>query len=91
MPKDWDATDWRMLSATVDDALRKSVMAKSITTKQGHVIEYDEIDGKRARDAIIQADIALGRGFGLSQAELDYIVNYDIKYRMGRDSGEEEI
>jgi len=48
------------------------------------VIEYDEIDGKRARDAIIQADIALACGFGLNEVELDYVVNYDIKYRTGQ-------
>ena len=64
-------------------------MAKSINTKQGHVIEYDEIDGKRARDVTVHADIALGRGFGLSEVELDYIVNYDIKYRMGQGAEDE--
>ena len=90
LPKNWEATDWKSLSSLIDKALRSSASSKSITTKQGHVIEYDEIDGKRARDVILQADIALGSGFGLTQAELDYVVNYDIKYRVGQseDDGE---
>jgi hypothetical protein len=28
--------------------------------------------------------------YGLSAEELDFIINYDIKYRLGRDAGEEE-
>jgi hypothetical protein len=84
LPTNWVATDWGALSSLVDGSLRRSAVAKTINTKQGHVIEYDEIDGKRARDAIIQADIALARGFGLNETELDYVVNYDIKYRTGQ-------
>ena len=84
LPRNWEATDWKSLSSLIDKALRSSASSKSITTKQGHVIEYDEIDGKRARDVILQADIALGSGFGFTQAELDYVVNYDIKYRVGQ-------
>jgi hypothetical protein len=29
-----------------------------------------------------------GRDFGLPYMELDYLINYDIKYRMGQESGE---
>jgi hypothetical protein len=28
--------------------------------------------------------------YGFTDEELDFIINYDIKYRMGRDGGEEE-
>jgi len=27
---------------------------------------------------------------GFTDEELDFIINYDIKYRMGRDTGEDE-
>lgn len=74
----------------VDNALRTSATPKTINTRQGHVIQYDEINGKRARDAIFHADIALGQKFGFSQAELDYVMNYDIKYRMGQDGDEHD-
>ena len=28
--------------------------------------------------------------YGFTDEELDFIINYDIKYRMGRDGGEAE-
>ena len=84
LPKGWEGVEWKGLSASIDGTLRKSATAKSINTKQGHVIEYDEINGKSARDEIFEADFVLAQGFGFSQAELDYVVNYDVKYRMGQ-------
>lgn len=86
LPSDWKSTDWAFLAREIDTKLRVSAKSKSILTKQGHVVEYDEIDGKRARDVIVQADIAFGKHFGLSASELDYVVNYDIKYRTSQGS-----
>ena len=31
----------------------------------------------------------MARHYGFTEEELDLIVNYDIKYRMGRDAGDE--
>ena len=31
---------------------------------------------------------SLARHFGLTDEELDFIINYDIKYRMGKDNEE---
>lgn len=84
LPTNWKTTDWATLATEIDTALRASAKTKTILTKQGHVIEYDEIEGRRARDVIVGADIAFGRHFGFSPAELDYVVNYDIKYRIGQ-------
>ena len=78
----WAATDWASLSTAVDDALRKSAIAKTINTKQGHVIEYDEINGRQASIVIARADAALAKAFSLTGHEADYVQNYDTKYRM---------
>jgi len=32
----------------------------------------------------------LARHYSFTDGELDFIINYDIKYRMGRDAGEGE-
>jgi hypothetical protein len=32
----------------------------------------------------------LAQHYGFSDEELDFIINYDIKYRMGRDNGGDE-
>jgi hypothetical protein len=31
------------------------------------------------------ADIVLAKHYGFTDEELDFIINYDIKYRMGRE------
>jgi len=32
----------------------------------------------------------LAQLYGFNEGELDFIINYDIKYRLGRGAGEEE-
>jgi hypothetical protein len=39
---------------------------------------------------MIDIDAFLAKHYGLMDEELDFIVNYDIHYRMGRDGGDEE-
>ena len=39
---------------------------------------------------IDQIDCVSAEHYGLTDEELDFIINYDIKYRMGRGSVEEE-
>ncbi len=34
--------------------------------------------------------LALARHYGFSDTALDFILNYDIKYRMGKDAGADE-
>ncbi len=46
---------------------------------------------KLSKPIIDQIDCLLARHYGFTQEELDFIINYDIKYRMGKEleSGEE--
>lgn len=46
-------------------------------------IEYFECYPARAKSEIDEIDRALARHYGLSDEELDFIINYDVKYRMG--------
>ena len=39
---------------------------------------------KRSKARIDEVDIALGAHFGFTQAQLDFVLNYDIKYRLGQ-------
>ena len=48
---------------------------------------------KLSKETIDQIDSTLAQHYGLTDKELDFIINYDIKYRMGDElfhSGEEE-
>jgi len=53
--------------------------------KAGDIIETVEtnFDAKVAKPIIDLIDLFLGEHYGLTMEELDFIINYDIKYRMG--------
>ena len=44
----------------------------------------------RSKPIIDKIDRVLANHYGLTEEELDFIINYDIKYRMGKDTGEED-
>ena len=46
-------------------------------------VEYDEFYLKESKAIIDEIDRVLARHYGFTDEELDYIINYDIKYRMG--------
>jgi Eco57I restriction-modification methylase len=53
-------------------------------------VEYDEFYPSLSKHLIDRIDRELAQHYGLSDDALDFIINYDIKYRMGRDEGQEE-
>ena len=50
----------------------------------GRVV-YDEFDQKPAKPIVDEIDRVLAEHYGFTEEELDFIINYDIKYRMGRE------
>jgi hypothetical protein len=40
----------------------------------------------KSKEIIDSIDHALASHYGFTEEELDFIINYDIKYRMGRDA-----
>ncbi len=49
------------------------------------VVFYEEYYPARAKALLDQVDRVLARHYGFSEEEVDFILNYEIKYRMGRD------
>ena len=82
--------NWEELCSDLMDSLDANAKRKSISTKQGHIIEYDEISGASSKAWIDLIDETLAEIYGLSDEELDYIVRYDIKYRAGLDEAASE-
>ena len=52
-------------------------------------VEYDEYHPNRSKPIIDEIDKALATHYGFTEEELDFIINYDIKYRMGDELNEE--
>ena len=48
----------------------------------GRVV-YDEFFPRHSKPIIDEIDRVLAQHYGFTDEELDFIINYDIKYRMG--------
>jgi hypothetical protein len=68
----------------LDEAMRKNT---SLRRKSGLLIE--SVDSAACKPIIDEIDRVLARHYGFTEEELDFIINYDIKYRLGQDAGEE--
>ncbi|MBI3340151.1 MAG: Eco57I restriction-modification methylase domain-containing protein [Chloroflexi bacterium] len=70
------------------DELMKDFNRNSFVNHRGPT-EFQEFDWDLSKPIIDEIDRALARHYGLSDEELDFIINYDVKYRMGASAGEE--
>jgi hypothetical protein len=52
-------------------------------------IRYEQFRPRSAKPIPDEIDRVLARHYGFTDEELDFIINYDLKYRLGRDSGDE--
>jgi len=58
--------------------------------KQSGGVSYDQYWPEYSKSIMDKIDRILAKHYGLTDEELDYITNYDIKYRMGQDKENEE-
>ena len=73
---------------TLSEDLERDMQAKSrrrtYRYKATGKVEYDEFYLKLSKPIIDKIDRVLAEHYGFTDEELDFIINYDIKYRMGR-------
>jgi len=55
-------------------------------------VEFQQFFPQKSKPIIDEIDTVLAEHYGFTEEELDFIINYDIKYRMGKelDNGEDE-
>jgi hypothetical protein len=53
-------------------------------------VELQSLSPVKSKQLIDKIDIELADHYGFTPEELDYIVNYDIKFRLGADADEDE-
>jgi hypothetical protein len=70
--------------------LKKHKKRKEAEYKATGKVVYDEFYPKHSKPIIDEIDRVLAKHYDFTDEELDFIINYDIKYRMGRNSEEEE-
>jgi hypothetical protein len=54
------------------------------------MLEVQVFAPRLSKPIVDKIDHVLAQHYGFTEEEMDFIVNYDIKYRMGQDNGEEE-
>jgi len=85
-----EKSDWESIANRLFDDMEAQGCKKTIRTKQGHTIEYHEIRASGSKLIIDEIDTILATHYGFTPEELDFIINYDIKYRMGLGGGSAE-
>jgi len=70
-----------LLQTTLDE----SSTFINVNHKKTGPIQLEQFKPRMAKDIIDKIDIALQESYGFTNEELDFIINYDIKYRMGDD------
>jgi len=71
------------LGRALEARLHKQATLTTITTKSGEQIAYAAFDCAASKPIIDDIDRVLAEHYGFTEDELDFIINYDIKYRMG--------
>jgi hypothetical protein len=73
----------------MDDYRHHAVRKKCQYKTTGSVV-YDEFYPRHSKAIIDDIDRMLAEHYGFTDEELDFIINYDIKYRMGQDGSDED-
>ncbi len=86
-----DATKQKLakLSVLLMKDLKSHAYRKECSYKATGKVIYDEFYPKYSKPIIDEIDRVLAKHYGFTDEELDFIINYNVKYRMGRDSGGE--
>ncbi|GAB6186479.1 Eco57I restriction-modification methylase domain-containing protein [Thermopirellula anaerolimosa] len=78
-----------LTASLMADFKRQKVRKECYYKGTGKVV-YDEFYPRHSKHIIDDIDRVLARHYGFTDEELDFIINYDIKYRMGGDAGVDE-
>jgi methylase of polypeptide subunit release factors len=78
------------ISKRLEEDLKKNSYRKETIYKATGKVIYDEFYPKKSKPIIDEIDKVLAKHYGFTDEELDFIINYDIKYRMGGELEDEE-
>ena len=71
------------LSRLLEDDMKSKSEKRVYNYRTVGRVEYDEFYMKKSKLIIDKIDVALSQYYNFTEEELDYIINYDYKYRMG--------
>ncbi len=83
IPKNMKARLATLTDQLMENFNQHKTRKETLYQTTGKVI-YDEFNQKPSKQIVDEIDRVLAEHYGFTDAELDFIINYDIKYRMGR-------
>ncbi|MBZ0198593.1 MAG: Eco57I restriction-modification methylase domain-containing protein [Ignavibacteriaceae bacterium] len=78
-----------LVNNLMEDYEKNKVRKETNYKTTGNVI-YDEYYPRFSKSIIDEIDKVLAKHYGFTEEELDFIINYDIKYRMGKELNDGE-
>jgi hypothetical protein len=91
-PQSFDASEQKILNKLGKDYetdIKRNAVRLVTQNKRSGRIEQDSYKLSSSKNLIDQIDLKIGQFLDLSELEIDFIINYDIKYRMGGADEEE--
>ena len=79
----------KILSDKMENNLRLNASYYTINSKTNGATETVTYRKQLSKDVMDDIDKQLAKHYGFTEEELDFIINYDIKYRMGDELNEE--
>ena len=76
------ASTFSAIGKRLEDSYRINKIVKC-RDYSGSVVYYEEFYPAKSKPIIDEIDELLAKRYGFTEEELDFIINYDIKYRMG--------
>jgi hypothetical protein len=88
-PKTFDLRQITNLSISLEKDYFQKSRTITMQNKLTGEVKLESLTPSHSKEAIDNVDVELAKSFNFTDEELDFIINYDIKYRMGRDAAEE--
>jgi len=85
----WSDQRVAKLGEQLEAELHREAKRVRISARTGDTIEYAAFNCQVSKPIMDEIDRALAEHYGFTDEELDFIINYDIKYRMGKETNEE--
>jgi hypothetical protein len=76
------------LSDELMESLQASATRKTISTRDGDTITYDEFRAGESKELLDKIDSVLGKHYGFTSEEIDLITSFDSKFRLGQENEE---
>ena len=87
--KNYNYFDWLRLSDELCNSYNSNGYIQLENKQNGETKEYYRFFPQKSKSIIDEIDLVLASHYGFTEEELDFIINYDIKYRMGDELNED--